>query len=166
MGEHVHGLHLCHPIERVEQREVTCLSGRITTHVYDTVRCSPQNRIDNILVHTCTWRIRNDDIGPTMRCDKIIIEYILHVTRIEEGVRNTIEFRVDLGILDGLGHIFDTDDLPCLPCHEVGNGSCACLEVVNQLLARKSGKLAGHTIKVIGLLGIGLIETLGTYFEP
>ena len=41
MGEHVHGLHLCHPKERVEQREVTCLSGRITTHVYDTVRCSP-----------------------------------------------------------------------------------------------------------------------------
>ena len=49
--------------------------------------------------------------------------------------------------------------------HEVGDGSGAGIEVVNQLISGKVGKLACHTVEVVSLLGIGLVETLRTYLE-
>lgn len=49
--------------------------------------------------------------------------------------------------------------------HEVGDGSGAGIEIVNQLISGKVGKLAGHAVEVVSLLGIGLVETLRTHLN-
>ena len=49
--------------------------------------------------------------------------------------------------------------------HEVGDSAGAGVKVIDQFAAGKSGKVAGHFIEFIGLLGVGLIETLGAYLK-
>ena len=45
------------------------------------------------------------------------------------------------------GHIFDADDLARLSGHEVGDGSCAGIKVVNQLVAGEPCEVAGHFVQ-------------------
>ena len=82
-------------------------------------------------MHAGTRRIGNDDVGLAMLFDEVAIEDVLHVARKELGVLDAIYLRVLFGIFDGFGHIFDADDLPGLPCNEVGNGAGAGIKVVD-----------------------------------
>ena len=97
--------------------------------------------------------------------DEIVGQDILHIACIEEGVLDVVYLRIHLCILDSFWHVFDTDYFFSLVCHEIGNGSGTGVEVVNQLVACEVGKFTGHTVEVVSLLGIGLIETLRTYLE-
>ena len=49
--------------------------------------------------------------------------------------------------------------------HKIGYRARACIEVVNELVARESRKFSRHTIQMVCLIGIGLIKTLGTYLK-
>ena len=62
MREHVYRLHGLHLIFYIEQLQVTCLCGRITTYIYNALGFSEQDYIHYILVHTCTWGVSDDDI--------------------------------------------------------------------------------------------------------
>ena len=116
-------------------------------------------------MHAGTWRVGDDDVWTTMLSDEVIGQDILHIASIEEGVLDVVHLGIHLGILDSLWHVFDADHLLCLVSHEVGDGSGTGVEVINQLVAGEVGKLASHAIKVVSLLGVGLIETLRTYLE-
>ena len=63
--------------------------------------------------------------------DELVGQDVLHVAREEQRVADFVDFRVDFRVLDGLGHILDADDFPCLPRDEVGNGSRSCIKVVH-----------------------------------
>ena len=98
--------------------------------------------------------------------DKLVSENIFHVARIERClVIQAIEFGIDLGIRDGLGHILDADDVTRLACHEIGDRSRAGVEIVYQLPAREAGEVAGHLIKFVGLLAVCLVEALRPHLE-
>ena len=97
--------------------------------------------------------------------DKLVIKDILHVTCVEECVRDAVELGVDLGVLDSLRYVFDANHLTGFLSHEVGDGTSACVEVVDHLVACESCELASHTVEVVGLFGIGLVEALGSNLE-
>ena len=144
--EHVDRLYGSHLVLAVEQLEVACLCGRVAAHVDDAFRLGSQNHVDYVIVHTSAGRVGDDDIRTSVLRNEVVGKDVLHVARIEQRVVDTVQGRVHLGILDGFGHIFDAHHLACLACHEVGDGTRTRVEVVHQLVARKSGKLACHLI--------------------
>ena len=75
--------------------------------------------------HAPEWLDFGDNhIGLSVLSDEVISQNIFHVASIEEGIINAVQLRVNLGVLDGLRHVLDTDHLARLLCHEVGNGTC------------------------------------------
>ena len=76
-----------------------------------------------------------------------------------------IDFRIHFGIFYCLWHIFNTNDLAGLVCHEIGDGACTGIEVEDELVACETCKISCHFIELVGLLGIGLVEGLGAYLE-
>ena len=142
--------------------QIASLSGRVATYVNYALWCCSKNGFYHIGVHTGTWWVGNDYIRTSVLGNEFFCQNILHIACIEQGVANLVYFRVDLGILDSFGYILDTNHLACLLGYKVGNGSCTCVKVVNQFVASKSGKVAGYRVQVVGLLGVGLVETLGT----
>ena len=48
-----------------------------------------------------------------------------------QGVVYAVDLRVELRILYSLWYVLYTNHLPCLPCHEVGNGARPGVEVVD-----------------------------------
>ena len=144
MGEHIYWLNRHYTILGIKILKVACLGGWVATHIHDALGSSPQNGLHHIGVHTSTWWIGDDDIGSSVLSDEVVSQDILHVSGIEEGVLDAVELRVDLGILDGLRHILDTDHLSCLLCHEVGNGACSRIEVIHQLLSCEPSEIASN----------------------
>ena len=116
-------------------------------------------------MHTRTRRVGDDYIRTPVLVDKVLCQHVLHVAGKKQRVPDAVDFRVDLGVLDGFGHIFDADDLARLSGHEVGDGSRAGIKVVNQLVAGEPCEVAGHFVQSVCLLGVGLVERLGTHLE-
>ena len=100
-----------------------------------------------------------------MLLDEVIGKDVLHVTGIEQCIVDIVDFAIDLCIGNCLGNILDADHLAGTSGYEVGNGSRSRVQVVNEFVTRQFGKVAGYTVEVISLVGIGLIETLGAYLE-
>ena len=121
-------------------------------------------------MHAGSWRVGDDHVGAAMLLDELIVQNVLHVAGIEERVADMVLLGVHLGVLDGLGYIFYSDHLAGLPGHKVGNGAGAGIEVVDQRLICAlghvgEGKVARHLVELVGLVGVGLIEALGTHLE-
>ena len=101
-----------------------------------------------------------------------VVEHIFHVAGKEQSVRYAVDLGVDLGILDSLGHILDTDDLPRLPRNEIGNRAGAGVEVIDQwgiydlfIWQRSEGEVAGDLVELVRLLGVRLVERFRTNLE-
>lgn len=114
MWEHVHWLYLDYTIVGVEQLKVTCLCSWIAADVHDALRCGKEYCVYDILMHTCSWWVGDDDIRSSVTVDKVSIEYIFHVTSIEQRVVYTIDMAIDLSIFYCLWHILYTYDLASL----------------------------------------------------
>ena len=132
MRKHVDGLYLNYLVISVEQLQVACLCGRIATDVDDALWCCPQDGFHHVGVHAGTRGVANHDVRVAVTGYEIVGQDVLHVACIEQGVVDMVDLRVDFGILDSLRHILDTDDLACLPSHEVGNGASAGVKVVDE----------------------------------
>ena len=163
--EHIDWLDGCHLIIYVHHLEVASLCGRVATYIDDALRGCVQDDLDDIRVHTGTRWVGDDDVWATMLSDEVVGEDILHIACIEEGIGDVVYLGVDLGILDSLRYVFDTNHLLGLVSHEVGDGSGTGIEVINEFVARKVGKLTCHAVEVVSLLGVSLIETLWSYLE-
>ena len=125
MREHIHWLHFLHLVKRVEQLQVSRLGGRIATHIYNALGGGIHYHLHHIGMHTGAWRVGDYHVGTPMTCDKIIGEDVLHISGKERGVINSIDCRVDLCVLNSLGHILDTYHLTGLAGYKVGYSSCA-----------------------------------------
>ena len=62
------------------------------------------------------------------------------------AIRDMVGLGVVFCVLDGLGHIFNPDDFSGFPADELGDGSSACIEVINRLGARQGRKFTRHTV--------------------
>ena len=78
-------------------------------------------------MHTGTRRVGDYHVRVSMIGDKLVGEDILHVSCEERRVVDAIDGRVDLGVLNSLGHILDSHHLTGLTSHEVGNRTSACI---------------------------------------
>ena len=125
VGEHVHWLYSSHPIVSIQILQVASLGSRVAGHIDDALGSSAKNGLDDVRMHACTRGVRDDDIRTAMLLDERVSEDVLHITGKEQGIVNAVQAGVDLGILNGLGYIFYTDDLTRLPGYEVGYGTCA-----------------------------------------
>ena len=135
MREHVYGLYGGHLVTAIQQLEVSCLRSRITADINDTFRSCEKNHINHIVVHTCPWRIRDDDIRTTMFCNEILSQDILHIAGIKQGIVDTVDCGIDFCILDGFRDIFDTDHLLRLTGDEIGDGSRTGIQVVHRTIS-------------------------------
>ena len=80
-----------------------------------------------ILMHTCAWRVCYYDIWTTMLFYKLLVQDILHITSIEQGVVYAVKIRVYLSIFNSLWHIFYANDLFGIPCNKVSDSTCTCI---------------------------------------
>ena len=132
MRKHVNRLHGNYPIGAIKHLKVTGLCGRVATDIYNAVGRSVQNGLHNIWVHTGTRRVGDDDVGPTMFIDKLLIEHIFHITGKEQGVVNVVDLRINFRIFDGFGNVFYAYHLVGLSSHEISNGTCARVEIIDK----------------------------------
>ena len=94
--------------------------GRVAADVDDALRLGTQYGIHNILMHSGTWRVGNNNVRLTVAGYELIVEYVLHVAGIEQGVVDAVNLRIYFRILDSLRHILYADNLSGFLCHEVG----------------------------------------------
>ena len=146
MGEHVHGLHRFHFILLVQQGKIPGLRGGIAAHVDNATWLCAQDNINHVGMHACPGWIGDDYVGLSVLSHELVSKYVFHVTRVEESVLDTVDIAVYLGVLDGLGHVLDADNPLGLSSHEVSDGSRACIEVIDQLVAREGCELSRHLI--------------------
>ena len=125
VGKHIYRLHFLNAIGGIEHGEVSSLRGRVATDINDTPGFGAKDSGNDILMHAGAWRVGDDDVGTAVLSKEGIVEYIFHIAGEEQGVRDAVDLRVDLGILNGFGHILDADDLPRLAGNEVGDSACA-----------------------------------------
>ena len=71
-----------------------------------------------------------------MRGDKLFREDIFHIAGKEKRVFDSVDATVFFGIFYGFGYVLDSHHFFRASRHEIGNGSRAGIEVVNQLAAR------------------------------
>ena len=151
MREHIYRLYGHYFIFSIKQLKITCLSSRITTYIYNTLRLGKQNYIYHIVMHTRTRRVGNNYIRTTMFIDKILRQDIFHITGIEQRILNTVYLRVDFCILNSFGNIFYTNNLPCLAGNKVCNRTRTGIKVVHQFVASQPCEVASYLIKIICL---------------
>ena len=130
VGEHVDGLDSGYTVVSVEIVEVTGLCGGVAGDIDDALGSCPEDGLHHIGVHAGTWWVSDDHIGTTVLSDEVIGEDVLHVSGIEEGVGDTVDLGVHLRVLDGLGHVFDADDLTGFLCYEIGDSASAGVEII------------------------------------
>ena len=98
-----------------------------------------ENGFHHVGVHACSRWVGDNDVRAPVLADEVVGQNILHVAGIEQRVADAVNLRIDLGVLNGFGNIFNADNLFRLTGHEVCNGACARVKVVNQFAACKGG---------------------------
>ena len=155
MWEHIDRLDFPHGVCLVQQIQVTGLRGWITTYINDTFGTREQDCLDYVIMHTGTWRVGDDYIRSSMFVDEILSKQIFHVAGKKFRIRNAVERRVHLSVLDSFRNIFNADHLFGLTGNEIGDSPRPGIKVIDQLGTRESGKIPCHTIQMISLFAIG-----------
>lgn len=105
--EHVDGLHGHDLVGGVKQLQVASLRGGVAADVDDLLRPDLQQLLNDLLGHSGTGRVGDDEVGATVRLDEVVGEHFGHIARIEGAIGDAVDFSIDFGILDGGFHIFD-----------------------------------------------------------
>lgn len=160
MWEHVYRLNGRDFIVCIKQSKVACLCCRVTTNVNNSLWTCSEYNVHNVRMHTCTWRVSDDNVWASMLVDEVFGQNVFHVTCIEKCVINLINLRVYFRILYSLWNIFYTNYFLSFLRYEVRNCTRTRIEVIYKFVTCKVGKFACNRIEVICLFGIGLVETL------
>ena len=97
--------------------------------------------------------------------NELLVEDILHIAGQERRVINAVDGGIDLGVFNGFGHVLNAHDMAGPACHEVGYRSRTRIEVIYEFVAVEVGQRARHLVQFVGLLGVGLVETLRAHLE-
>lgn len=111
MREHVDRLDSLNLVILVEQCQVACLRGRIATYVDNAPRGSPYNGLYHVGVHSGTRRVSDDDVRAAVSGYELVCKDVLHVAGVEVSIADTVDFRINLCVFYGLGHILYADNL-------------------------------------------------------
>lgn len=144
--EHIYWLNFNNLVVYVQQLQVACLSGRITTHIYYSLWLCPEDCINYILVHTGTRRVGDDNVWLSVLGDELISKNVLHIPCIEVGIVYAIKLRVYLCILNSLWNIFNANNFLGFTSYEIGDGARTSVEVIDNLIACKLCKFACNGI--------------------
>ncbi len=114
-------------------------------------------------MHAFARRVGDDKVGNAVFLHKLAGKDLGHVAGKKLRVGDTVQLRIDAGVLYGIFHIFDADYLGCQACHVIGDGSRAGIEVIHGLMRLDVGKIGGQAIQTRRLPGVGLIKGLGSH---
>ena len=92
MWEHIYRLYFYNLIVCIKQLQVACLSSRITAYIYYSLWLCPEDSVDYILMHTCTWRVGDDNVRLSVLGNEIICKDVLHVSCVEIGIAYAVKF--------------------------------------------------------------------------
>ncbi len=81
------------------------------------------------------------------------------------GVLDTVDLTIYPGVGHGGAHVLQAHHPLAVRRHEVGDGAGARVQIVNVFLAGELRHLQGRCVESLRLLGVGLIERLGTNAE-
>ena len=132
MWEHVDRLDDTQVVVLAEYLQIACLCSGVAADVDDALGLGSEDGLHHVGMHAGARRVGDDDVGPPMLLEEVVVEDVLHVACEEERVVNAVDLRVHLRILDGFRHVLDADDLTGLAGHEVGDGARAGVEVVDE----------------------------------
>ena len=90
VGEHIYWLNALHLVCHVEQLQVASLRGGIATDIDDALRVGKEDGVDDVLVHSGSWRVSNDDVGFAVLLDEIAIQDVLHVASKELSILDSV----------------------------------------------------------------------------
>ena len=116
-------------------------------------------------MHSCAWRVGNDNIRTSMLGNKVTCKDILHVTRKESEIIKAVQLCIDTRIDYSILNILDTHHLLGMGCNKVGNGTSTGIQVIDNLITAKRSELTRHLIKIIRLTTVCLIKRLRTHLE-
>ena len=137
----------------------------VAAHIDNSLGGCTQNHVDHRLIDTRTRRIENHHVGTTVGIDKLVAQHLLHIARIEDRISDSVDFGIDLCVLDSLGNILNTNYFGTARRTEIGNRTRTRIEVIEHLSLLQIGSLACHFVELVGLLRVGLIERFGTHLE-
>ena len=129
LRKHIHRPHSSNFVFLAQNLEIASLGGRIATDINHSFRRGFKYHFSYIGMDSCPRRVKDYDIRTSVFCDEIFCQNILHVSSKESAVLYAVVFCVQLCVLNGFRHIFNTDDLCCLARDELGDGSGAGIEV-------------------------------------
>ena len=116
-------------------------------------------------MHAYTGRVGYQYIGAAVCAYETVIQDILHVSRKELCIGDIVQSGIDLGIFDGFGDVFNTNNFTALTGNEVGYRTRSCIEVIHQFIAFQITKRTDGTVEAVGLFIVRLVKTLGTDLE-
>ena len=131
--KHIYRLDIRDAVFGAQDFKIACLGCGIAADIHYALRLCSQNHLCHIRMNAGARRVENDDIRPAVSLDEIGCEYILHISRKELAIVNSVGCRVCLCIFYGFGNIFDSDDFRGPAGNELGNGARACVEVIYHL---------------------------------
>ena len=88
--EHIHRLDAFHFVSHVKQLQVSCLCCRIAADIDDALRVGKEDGVDDVLMHSGTWRVGNDGVGFAVLLDEVAVEDVFHITSKELGVLDAV----------------------------------------------------------------------------
>ena len=135
MWEHIHGLYCHYAVVCIHVVQVAGLSGGIAGYIDDALGGCTQDGLNDVRVHTGSWGVGDNDIGPSVLGDEVVSQDVLHVAGKEQRVVDAVCLRVNLCILDGFRYIFYTDYLAGLTGYEIGDTASSitrCLFILHR----------------------------------
>ena len=91
-------------------------------------------------------RVGDDEMGRWVLGNEVVGKDVVDVGGIEEGVVDGVEGGVEVGMVDGLGEILDGEEVGWVRWEEVGDGRCRGVEVVEEVVGGKWGKVGWEVI--------------------
>lgn len=134
MREHVYRLHCLHLIILVQQRKVARLGCRIAAYIYNAPRACTDYRLHHVGVHPGTRWVGYHNVRTAVCRDEVVCQYVFHVAGVEQRVYNSVDFRIDLGVLYGFRDVFYPDNLTRIARYEVRNSTGAGVQVYTSSL--------------------------------
>src|ERR1700722_15939818 len=137
MREHVHGLYPRDGILCIQQVQIAGLGSRVAGYVDHRWRRYIQDLVHQPFVHTSSWRVGNDHVGPAFALEEIVGADVDGVAGKKPGMPYSVKGGILAGVGDGFFDDFYPYDARRLPADENPDTARSAIEVIDRFPARE-----------------------------
>lgn len=127
MWKHVDRLYALDIVTLCQKLQITRLGRRIATDIDYLSRSCVKQLPYHSLMHPGTWRVGDNNIGPTILLNKLASKHLGHITCKEGSVCESIALGIVMSISDCLFHILNTNHSLHLRREKQRDCSCTCV---------------------------------------